>query len=72
MAAANEAKLFTALLNGLAKRIVFQDPEFTDALLKDQIYPNLDDAGALAAACAPCRAAKTVVPDTHELDTLIF
>jgi len=58
MAAANEGKLFTALLNGLAKRIIFQDPEFTDALLKDQIYPNLDDTGARAAACTPCRGAK--------------
>ena len=43
--AAEEAKLFGALLNGVAKRVVFADADFTDELLKKEIYPALDDAG---------------------------
>ena len=54
--AAAEGKLFGALLNGVAKRVVFGDADFTDELLKKEIYPNLDDVGARA--CERARAAR--------------
>jgi hypothetical protein len=52
--AANDAKLFGALLNGVAKRVIFADASFTDTLLKQEIYPALDDAGERS-ACARTR-----------------
>jgi len=39
------AKLFYGLLNGLTKRIFFQETEFDDETLKTQLYPDLSDEG---------------------------
>ncbi|GFR97969.1 COMM domain-containing protein 1-like [Elysia marginata] len=40
---ADDAKCFVALLNGLSKQIYFQNAEFTDIILKEQIYPDISD-----------------------------
>jgi len=38
---ADDPKCFQALLNGLAKRNYYGSTEFTDEVLKDEIYPNV-------------------------------
>ena len=50
--AADEAKRFGALLNGVAKRVVFGDGDFSDDVLKNEIYPNADEKSERARARA--------------------
>ena len=52
--AADEAKRFGALLNGVAKRVVFGDGDFSDDVLKNEIYPNADEKSERARARARC------------------
>ena len=40
---ADDAKCFQALLNGLAKRNYYGAVEFTDDVLKDEIYPETSE-----------------------------
>lgn len=40
---AANAKNISALLTGLAKRNYYNEPEYTDDFLKNQIFPDLSD-----------------------------
>jgi len=51
---ADDPKCYQALLNGLAKRNYYGSPEFTDEVLKDEIYPELnqEDFNRLISKCS--------------------